>query len=144
MIFFLGACSSKNAFYYFDMDEAQQLSAQSFKRVKLMDSQELSGTFSSIYLNEVYPDRFNGDEYFLVYVYFKDEPEHYEVKLNGKSGIKIKELDYKNRFSNISREMSKWSKYYLVSFEEQESALSLELYMNNSKKASVRYVKNKD
>jgi hypothetical protein len=125
------------------MSEHQELSAQSFKRVKLTQDSRVFGTFSSIYLNEVYPKRYNKNEYFLVYVYFKDFQQEYNVKLNSQDSLKIKELKPDNRFSNLTREKSKWSKYYLVSFEKTGGLLNLELYINNSKSASVAYIKNK-
>lgn len=143
ILLFMSGCSSKNAFYYFDLSKEQQLSAQSFKRVKLLKNDDVIGTFSSVYLNEVYPDRFNKNEYFLVYVYMKDESKKYEIKLDSQKSLKIKELDYNNRFSKLIREKNKWVKYYLVSFEEQDNFLNLELYLDSSKLASVEYIKNK-
>ena len=126
------------------MTKEQQLSAQSFTRVKLTSGEKVIGTFSTIYLNEVYPNRFNKNEYFVVYIYMKNSIEDFRLKLNSDTYMKIKELSYDNRFSNLTREQSKWSKYYLVSFEEQGDHLNLELYVDNSKLASVSYDKNKE
>jgi len=134
-------CSGKNAFSNFDMDAHQQLSAQSFKRVKLMQGEEVIGTFSSIYLNEVYPKRYNKNEYFFVYVYFKDLEQNYTLKLNAKENIKIKELYYENRFSNLVDQRSKWNRYYLVSFEEAGDNLNLNLFTQKKKIASIKYQK---
>ncbi len=145
ILFFMSGCSTgKNAFSVFDMNEHQELSAQSFKRVKLVDGDNVLGTFSSIYLNEVYPDRYNKSEYFIVYIYLKDSSKTYEIRLNSNKNIKIKELNRDNRFSDLIREKSKWSRYYLISFEEVEGdTLDLELYIDNSNLANVSYNKNK-
>jgi hypothetical protein len=143
ILLFISGCSNKNAFSYFDLSEEQELSAQSFTRVKLTSGEKVIGTFSTIYLNEVYPDRFNKNEYFVVYIYMKDSVQNFSIKLNSHSYMKIKELSYDNRFSKLTREKSMWSKYYLVSFEEQGVNLNLELYSDNSKLASVAYKKNK-
>ncbi|WP_373070968.1 hypothetical protein [Sulfurimonas sp.] len=142
ILLFISGCSSQNAFTYFDLNKEQQLSAQSFKRVKLSEGEKVIGTFSTIYLNEVYPNRFNKNEYFVVYIYMKDSIEDFDLKLNSHGYMKIKELNYDNRFSTLTREKSEWSKYYLVSFEEQGNQLNLDLYINNSKLASIGYKKN--
>jgi len=143
ILLFINGCSSKNAFSHFDLSKEQQLSSQSFKRVKLTSGDKVIGIFSSIYLNEVYPQRFNKNEYFLIYMYTEDSQLKYNFKLNSNKFLKIKELEHYNRFSSLIRESSKWSRYYLVSFEEQEDKLNLELFKNNSKLALVRYQKNK-
>ncbi|MCW8837558.1 MAG: hypothetical protein OQJ77_01580 [Thiovulaceae bacterium] len=139
---FISGCSSKNAFYNFDMDKHQQLSAQSFKRIKLTNGEEVIGTFSSIYLNEVYPDRYNNNEYFFVYVYLKDSTKKYNIKLNSNDSLKIKELYYDNRFSRLISERSKWNRYYLISYEKVEDLLNLQLFVDKSALASIKYQKN--
>ena len=141
-IFIFNGCSRKNAFSNFDMDMHQQLSAQSFKRVKLINAQNIIGTFSAIYLNEIYPQRYNKSEYFLVSVYLKDSEKDYAIKLNSKEPLKIKELYHENRFSRLIKEKSKWSRYYLVSFEETGDSVNIELYIERLKKASIGYQKN--
>ena len=143
LLLFFSGCSSKNAFYYFNMSEHQELSAQSFKRIKLIDNEEVLGTFSSIYLNEVYPKRYNKNEYFLIHLYLKDFQKDYNITLNSHNSLRVKELEHNNRFSSLTRQKGKWSRYYLVSFEETDDLLSLELYINNSKSASISYIKNK-
>lgn len=144
ILVFISGCSSKNAFTHFDMDKYEQLSAQSFKRVKLVKGEEVIGTFSSIYLNDVYPERYNKNEYFIVYIYLKNQSMEFDTKLNSNTAVKIRELNNKNRFSNIIRETSSWSKYYLISFNEAKAdILNLELYIDGSRSASISYYKNK-
>ena len=141
ILLIFSGCASKNAFSNFNMDEHQELSAQSFKRIKLMQEDEVIGTFSSIYLNEVYPERYNTNEYFFVYVYLKDSEQEFSIKLNSQDDVKIKELNYSNRFSHLVNEENKWSKYYLVSFDKIGNSLSLELHINNEVIASTQYRK---
>lgn len=141
ILLFISGCSSKNAFSDFNMSKHEQLSAQSFKRIKLMDKEDVIGTFSAIYLNEVYASRYNKNEYFFVYVYLKDSEAKYEIKLDSKDSLKIKELYHDNRFSNLINEKNNWNRYYLVSFEEAGDSIELQLYIENSKKASIKYQK---
>ena len=144
-IVFLSGCSHKNAFSNFDIDIDQQLSMQHFKKIKLTKNGKIIGTFSSLYLNEIYPDRYNKNEYFFVYIYLKDSQniENYMIKLNKKIPLKIKKLNPDNKFSELTNERNKWSKYYLVSFEEMGKKLTLSFGNNQSILASIVYQKDK-
>ena len=58
------------------------------------------------------------------------------------NNLKIKELHYDNRFSRLVKDKSKWNRYYLVSFQKTGDLLNLELYVDKSKLASIKYQKN--
>ncbi len=123
----LSGCSHKNAFSNFDMDPHQQLSAQYFKKIKLIKNNKIIGTFSSIYLNEIFPDKYNKNEYFYISIYLKESQnkENYVIKLNKNDPLEIKALSNDNKFSKLTNERNKWSKYYLVSFEETDKVINL-------------------
>ncbi len=66
LILFSG-CSRKDAFFGFDMEKDQELGASSLQSSKIVSKEgAISGIFSIIYLNEVYPKSFNQNEYFFV------------------------------------------------------------------------------
>jgi hypothetical protein len=149
-IFFTG-CSSKNAFYQFKMDKAQELSASSLQSSKIVSKDgEVSGVFSAIYLNEVYPQTFNEDEYFFVFLYVKEAKEMYDpssptesdlrLKLNSELPIKIEKLSEDNQFSHLVDIKSDWNQYYIVSFK-QTSALNLVLENGKSSSSILKYKK---
>lgn len=149
-IFFTG-CSSKNAFYQFKMDRAQELSASSLQTSKILSKDgEVSGIFSAIYLNEVYPQAFNEDEYFFVFLYIKETKEMYDpnnptesdlrLKLNSKLPIKIEKLSEDNQFSHLVDIKSDWKQYYIVSFK-QSGTLNLVLENGKSSSAVLKYNK---
>ena len=143
ILFILGGCSHKNAFSYFNMNLDQQLSIQNFKKIKLTKNDKIIGTFSSIYLNEIYPEKYNKHEYFFVYIYLKETQniEDYKIKLNQKDALKIKKLNHNNEFSKLVNEKNKWSTYYLVSFEEVGKSITLTFHNNQSILASIKYQK---
>ena len=136
-------CSHKNAFSNFDMDLHQQLSIQNFKRVKLTKNDKIIGTFSAIYLNEIYPDRYNKNEYFFVYIYLKETQniDDYKIQLNKNDSIKIKKLHFNNKFSRLVNERNRWSTYYLVSFKEVGKLINLTLGNDQSVLVSIEYQK---
>jgi len=151
LILLLTSCSHKNAFTEFKMDENQELSIASLKRTKIIENAEVIGAFNAIYLNEVYPDVYNGDEYFFVYIYLKKiklisnpntkNNNKLSIYLNNNSPIKLKELKSDNRFYKLSGSKNKWSKYYLVSFVNAGKALTLKLENDHSFSASLNYLK---
>ncbi len=150
LAFFTG-CSHKNAFSNFEMDEKQELSANSLQSSKIKLGERVDGVFSAIYLNEVYPKSFNQHEYFYVYLYLKNDTQMHNpnslnetklnLKLNGKTPMKIKELERENQFSNLIKIENRWTKYYLVSFEEQGSRISLVLENGQSSSDELIYQK---
>jgi len=145
------ACSTKNAFSEFKMDKDQELSISSLKSSKIISKDgEVSGVFSAIYLNEIYPESFKGDEYFFVYLFTKDTKEMYDpqrptqtdlkLKLNSKLPIKLQKLPQNNRFSHLVETKSSWNRYYLVSFEKVDE-INLVLENGLSSSAVLKYQK---
>jgi hypothetical protein len=149
-ILFAG-CSSKNAFDQFELDKKQELSISSLQTSKILSKTgEVEGIFSAIYLNEVYPESFNEDEYFFVYTFMKNSKEMYNpqsstqtdlvLKLNSKLPIKLKKLPKNNRFSKLVSIKSAWNNYYLVAFEKDD-IISLTLENASSSSTPLNYQK---
>jgi len=151
IILLLSSCSHKNAFSEFNMDQNQELSITSLKRIKITNNNKIVGAFNAIYLNKVYPDIYNGNEYFFVYVYLKQQQnlsnpntinnDKLRVLLNNNDPIKLKKLKSKNRFSKLSSSKNKWNQYYLVSFEQQGKNLTLKLESDLFSSVSLSYQK---
>ena len=151
----LTGCSSNNAFDLFELDKDQERSITSLQTAKILTTQgTVSGVFSGIYLNEVYPNSFNDGENFYIFVYLKKEEKMYDpkelvktnlnIKLNGKFAVKLEELPRENKFSHLVSIKSNWNKYYLVSFlTDKKRALSLSLSIESdpSSSAVLKYQK---
>lgn len=151
ILLFFSGCSRKNAFDEFKMQKAQELSISSLQNSKILTkSGEINGIFSAIYLNEVYPEKFNGDEYFFIYFYTKDNNQMYnpkddietalKIKLNSKLPIKILKLPEENRFSHLVDIKNSWNKYYLIAFERSDS-LNLTLENGEASSGVIKYKK---
>ncbi len=151
LVLFLNSCSHKNAFSDFSMDSNQELSATSLKRTKIVKNTKIIGAFNAIYLNKVYPNTYNGNEYFFVYIYLKNAKtisnpntqnnNTLSILLNDKQPLKLKELDSNNRFYKLSGSKNKWNRYYLVSFDKEGKSLSLKLESDQSFSALLNYQK---
>jgi len=146
LVLFSG-CSSKNAFSAFKMDRAKELSVSSLQSSKIVSKKsEVMGVFSSIYLNEVYPETFNGYEYFIILLYLKDTKELYnpnsdiqsdlKLTLNSKLPIKVEKLHKENQFSHLIDRKNDWTNSYIVAFEQAEY-INLFLEDNQSSSAVV-------
>ena len=154
-IVLLSACSSKNAFSKFNMSKEQELSVSSLlsSKIKSQDG-NIDGVISAIYLNDIYPNSYNTNEYFFVYIFLKNKKEMHNPKqfdkletnlrLNGELAIKIKQLPHKNKFSNLAFIKSDWNKYYLVAFKKQDkNPINLVLESGQSSSDQLRYQKGK-
>lgn len=126
-------CSKKNAFYEFKMDKEQELALSSLKSSKIVSKNgEVSGIFSAIYLNDVYPETFNQDETFFIFFFTKEEKKisdtseningDLKVTLNAKMPVKVEKLSQENRFSELVDVKSSWNHYYIVTFEKAQKA----------------------
>ncbi|TKI69865.1 hypothetical protein FCU45_04440 [Sulfurimonas crateris] len=147
-------CSSKDAFFGFDMDQSQKLSASSLQSSKIVSKNaEVKGTISVIYLNEVYPKSFNGHGYFYIFIFTKEPKKLYDpkepsesdmkLKLNSELPIKVERLATENRFSHLVDTKNEWNQYYLVAFNPSET---IELIVedfedSNSVAAVIKYKK---
>lgn len=149
-ILFTG-CSSKNAFFGFEMDKTQELCASGMQSSKIVSKDgEISGVFSAIYLNDIYPHAFYGDEYFFVFFYTKEERELYDsknptdtdfvLKLNSQLPIKTEKLPQENQFSHLTDIKNDWNNYYLVAFRKSDM-LNLVLQNGKSLSAVLKYKK---
>ncbi len=150
LLFFLNACSHQNAFSEFSMDEEQKRSITSLKRSKITQGKNTVGAFNALYLNNIYPKLYNGNEYFYIYMYLKKEQpltqnnennNTLHITLNGNPPLELEKLNPKNRFSHLSASKNKWNQYYLVSFDAAGETLTLNLENNQFDSASLKYQK---
>jgi len=120
----ISGCASKNAFEGFDMSKEQELSEDALQRSKIKFGEKVNGIVSTIYLNFVSPKKYNDGEYFYVYAYVKNKNYEIGFLLNDKEPIDVTELPSRNIFTPLTSIDNKWSKYYLVKFEEQGDKLN--------------------
>ncbi len=144
-------CSKKNAFYEFKMDRDQEAGVSNLKSSKIISKDgEVSGVFSAIYLNEVYPETFSEGDSFFVFFFTKEEKELYDpdkptdtdlkIMLNSNLPIKIEKLSNENRFSHLVETKNSWNRYYVVTFQKAH-ILNLELKDANTSSSILKYKK---
>lgn len=153
LVLFSG-CSKKNAFFAFKMDRTKELSAASLQSSKIISKEgEVSGVLSSIYLNDVYPKSFNEYEYFIIFLYLKDNKELYnpdsdvqsdlKLTLNSELPIKVEKLPKENKFSHLIDRKNDWTDSYVVVFERAESMILFIEDNQSSSATALRYKRDK-
>lgn len=93
------------------MDKERELALSSLKSSKIVSKNgEVSGIFSAVYLNEVYPEFSNKRLFYLFFptkeekkspIYYNYKNGDLKVTLNSKMPIKVEKLSQDNRFSNL-------------------------------------------
>jgi len=120
-------CSQKTAFSRFEMSQKQELGADSLQRSKLGFENKVNGIVSIVYLNMVFPEVYNDDEYFYINSYVKDKGFSSQFLLNNQEPTKIEKLTPFNKFTHLMHTKEKWSEYYLVVFPKQGDKLNFVL-----------------
>ena len=138
-------CADKNAFSKFNMTKYQELSASSVQNSKLKSKESVNGFFSVIYLNEIYPKKYNGDEYFFISLYLKDKNyDDLNIILNKRTPIKIEQLPFDNDFSTLISGKNRWKKdYFLVFKKEDSNTLSFTVENGQFSSVALMYQKGK-
>jgi hypothetical protein len=123
----MDACSTKNAFTSFNISEIQAKSEDSILNAKIYKNDTITGIVSAVYLNSVFPEKYNKDEYFYVVVYDKYDNENNKKSfiLNKEAPLSVEELESQNQFSDSIVLHSKWKRHYIVKFKEQGDLLQL-------------------
>ncbi|WP_345993966.1 hypothetical protein [Sulfurimonas sp. HSL-1716] len=138
VISLFSGCARTNAFTRFDFSKVKERATSSLRTSKINRGDQIYGVFSSVYLNEVIPEKYNGMEYFYITIYTKDGAKLFDpnlldkrkmtLRLNGKLPVKIKKLESGGKFEGLIPLNNNWNSYYLVAFDEDDSEkLSLTL-----------------
>ena len=138
------SCADKTAFSRFEMSKEQELTVSSLQSSKIVSGERVDGSFSAIYLNEIYPDSMSEYESFYVSLFLKQDKENFKIRLNGKLPLSIEKLPYTNKFSHLALVENEWNNYYLVIFEKDaqtKARLSLQLESGLSSGAVLTYQK---
>ncbi len=136
-------CSTKSAYDYFKMDPEYERTVSNLRTATIKDNAETEAIISTIYLNAVYPERFHGDENFLVALYQRTEGSIFTLLLNGAvEPLEIRNLGKNDPLLSIMPITNDWNHYYHVRYPEQgEGELSLKLGIGPSTTGGLTYQK---
>jgi len=120
----LQGCTARNAFDKFNISENRAKSEDSILSSKIYNKEKVNGIISVVYLNDIFPERYKGNEYFYVSLYTKEKKEPLLFYLNGKEAFEIEELNANNEFNTLTSLKAKWQKHYLINFIQQGKSLT--------------------
>ncbi len=141
--FLLAGCADKDAYSKFELLKDQEVAFDNVTLAKITKADEVSGVLSALYLNAVYPKRYEKETFYVI-VYSKDKRllENLEFSLNGVKPLSLTVLPPQNEFSHLLDIKNDWSHYYLVEFKPSNATkLKLSLKLLNKAQASVTFEK---
>ncbi len=122
-IFILTGCTTRNAFESFNLKNDQESAVENSHSGKIIKNGEVVGLYSAVYLNNVYTHVNDSREAFYISLYKKDGIYHnIKFTLNSKEAIRMDELSDDNQFKHLLSTKNSWSRYYLVTFAEDEKS----------------------
>ena len=105
---------------------------------------QVSAVTSGLYLNELYPNRYENVEQFYIVFYAKNKAllDWFEFKLNGQHPIKVTKLPTENEYAHLMKMNNKWSVHYLITFQKAKSnTLNLKVKILDGSKATLVFHK---
>ncbi len=152
-LIFISGCSRTSAFDFFKMDDNYERAIDNLQTGTIVSSFETKAILSTIYLNRVYPEKYNDGEYFFVSIYLREDirlyfksginNKKYKFTLNGNEPIEAKELETDDELRLSMPITNEWNRYYLVKFPKQDMS-KLDLILENDEFDSVELIYQKD
>jgi len=117
---FLGGCSQKSAFSNFELTKAQEFSISNTQRAKIVSPDKIEGTFTAVYLNNIYPEIYTQNDVFLICLYTKDAIalKDLQFRTNNKEAFLIEKVE--NEFKDLIAMQNSWNSCYLMEFGSNE------------------------
>lgn len=149
-IFIFFGCG-KSALVMFDKDEDFQKALQYTEEKQLKNYFQTLAIFRATHLNQVYPQKYNDKEYFFVGIYIQDDMKkekskinnpQYALTLNGNKFLSYEEVDENNVLHKTMPFVNRWTAYYVVAFDKQESnEMTLEYKKDTNQSVSFVFKK---
>lgn len=136
-------CATRNAFSMLEITPDQELAVENTRSGQIRVDKKVSGVFSAIYLNNVYPNMKEDTNLFYVSVYTKKKNSDVNITMNGNSPVDIREILYETKLNSLLPIKTAWTKNYLVSFENIVSA-GITLTIENGQYSSGPLTYSKD
>ena len=139
-IIFISGCATKNAFSKLKIDVDQEKAIENTRSAKMLSEGKVGGIFSAIYLNNIYTDKTT--QQFYISIFMKESKSNLDFTLNGNKPLEIKELASDSEFAHLLMMENKWTKNYLISFENTKASnLNLLIYSDQFSSGQLKYLK---
>jgi hypothetical protein len=119
LLVLLTGCSQKSAFSNFELSKEQEISISNTQRAKIVSPSKVEGIFTAVYLNNIYPQKYTPNDFFLIFLYTKDEiaPKELVFQANQKKALRIEEVQSNDEFTTLFQMQNSWNSCYLLEFE---------------------------
>jgi len=146
-LWFFSGCG-QSALLMLDKDEKYHETLTHTQKKQLIDTQNATqALLRATYLNPIYPEQYQDRESFFVGIYIQDDHKGtsgglnhplYTLKLNGQPPMETTELEKNDALYKRMPLTERWSRYYLVSFNES-NATKLELTLKKASGESLTF-----
>lgn len=140
ILILLSGCATKNAFTKLDLTKEQEFALENTRTGKLAFNEKVGGVFSAIYMNNVTSKINTNYINFYISVYLKNQSKDLKITMNQQNPLEIRELPYKNEFSNLLPIKSEWTKSYMVSFKK-DATVNLLIESGQFSSGQLSYLK---
>ncbi|MDF1875834.1 hypothetical protein JHD48_08815 [Sulfurimonas sp. SAG-AH-194-I05] len=135
-------CSTRNAFSKLEVGLDEEYAIENTRSGKIKIDEQITGVFSSVYLNNFYKNIDKSTNQFYISVYSKTKEEGLKFTLNKKNPLLVQRLACNNEFVSLLPLQTKWTQNYLVSFEDtQLNTLTLKIDIGPSSSGPLSYLK---
>lgn len=141
IVTFFNGCSQKNAFSEFNITQNQEKGEENLLSSKIYGKNGVDGIVSAIYLNKIFPKRYQDGEYFYIALYLQNDKKSLKFFLNKRGAIKVTHLPASNAFSKIVSFQGTWKDYYLVKFHKSTQELQLSVQNAHSSSQKMLFKK---
>ncbi len=134
-------CSNKNAYSHFNMSLEEELFESNTQNSKIEFGENIKGTFTVTYLNNIDKNISKKEDQFLVSIYMKDKNQSYEFKLNNIKPIRVEKLPQNNRYMHFLKLQTSWYQNSLVIFKKTTDDLNITFYSDQSTSVLMNFLK---
>jgi hypothetical protein len=123
------------------MDKEEERYETNTLNAKIQTKDEVLGTLSVTYLNNVDKNLTTNKELFLVSLFLKQKDRKYHFTLNDKKPLKTEIVSKKGRYAQLLSKQSVWHQDFIVSFTNSSNDLNLTFYTYPSVSVPMNFLK---
>lgn len=117
----ISGCGTRNAFSKLNVELEQEKAIENTRSWKIASSDNVTGVFSAVYLNNVYENMSKNTNEFYLSIYLKDKNYDLNITLNKEAPLKIEKIAQENKFTHLLPMKNEWTKNYVVSFDNTKN-----------------------
>jgi hypothetical protein len=148
--FLISGCATRSAFSKFGITQEQELSIENTRSGEMRNGTKVGGIFSSVYLNNIYPNMSEDTNVFYISTYMRkdsvdnNESNDFSIKMNNAKPKEIRKLAYDTKLNDLLPVKTSWTNNYVVTFDNNETTDKIDLVIGIDQFSSGSLIYSKD